>query len=788
MKKIYFSLIFSVFLSLVFSTSFSQTITLGSLGTTSFCPSGTLAVPFTTDLPVGTVFRVYLSSSSGSFTPQTQIGSGTTSPINITFPATLLFSGTGYRIKVQAILNGVTTSSISSPLSTTNKQLSISVKNLMGKEIPDNFFMLCEGSAITGIINPGVSNQTFKWEKDGVLQSTNQSLRIKEIGNYVATAQQLGCNSVSKTTFFYFNTGVFSDIERNGAEYQCIGGSIIFRNQYFTDSTTYQWKRDGNILANEYKDTLVAFQTGIYTVEAFDKCPVNTRQINNKVVFGNSIENTISSFGLLQTKVCGSGITVHLGSNGSPNPQNLYTYQWRKNGVNIPNKNASQLFPISEEGNYSLVRTQGNCTSISNGILVDRVDTLKLNFKIISPYTNEICNGMKTQLQEYSVGDFIQKKIYKDGILYKNGNGFADITETGIYTVQGSATGCVILPSDPISVTVNNTIKSFISAGNRSICLNETTSLNIFYYSLSGLNNPQFQWYKNNQMISGETSTALNVSESGSYKLLISAGICTGFSDTVVISAARILPKLKIYDEYGKVLNSAISLCTGNVTKIYPKNNNIYGHELDKDSLFLKKNGNIILKRFKADEPFFADQTGSYTFVRKQGTCETESDPVEIKIGEPITANITGTTSIYPGQKAKLNLNFTGGNAWSYQISDVATGQTTSLSPTLKNVSPTMTQTYSITSVASNCGVGTITGNATVTVLPCPTDKTISLNSGNWNTSTTWTCGQIPTAAYDAIIENGHTVTLPNGYQGVTKKLDLKGGLKQGVGSGVRVN
>jgi hypothetical protein len=290
MKKIYFSLIFSAFLSSVFSTSFSQTITLGSLGTTSFCPSGTLAVPFTTDLPVGTVFRVYLSSSSGSFTPQTQIGSGTTSPINITFPATLLFSGTGYRIKVQAILNGVTTSSISSPLSTTNKQLSISVKNLMGKEIPDNFFMLCEGSAITGIINPGVSNQTFKWEKDGVLQSTNQSLRITEIGNYVTTAQQLGCNSVSRTTFIYFNGRGFDELERVGSEYQCAGGSIIFREKYFSDSTTYQWKKDGNVLIGATKDTLNTSQSGTYTVNITDKCPIYINpaitDLNSRVILG----------------------------------------------------------------------------------------------------------------------------------------------------------------------------------------------------------------------------------------------------------------------------------------------------------------------------------------------------------------------------------------------------------------------------------------------------------------------------------------------------------------------
>jgi hypothetical protein len=40
---------------------------------------------------------------------------------------------------------------------------------------------------------------------------------------------------------------------------------------------------------------------------------------------------------------------------------------------------------------------------------------------------------------------------------------------------------------------------------------------------------------------------------------------------------------------------------------------------------------------------------------------------------------------------------------------------------------------------------------------------------------------------YDAIIENVHTIALPNGYQGQTKKLNLRGGLKQDVGAGVRV-
>ena len=51
----------------------------------------------------------------------------------------------------------------------------------------------------------------------------------------------------------------------------------------------------------------------------------------------------------------------------------------------------------------------------------------------------------------------------------------------------------------------------------------------------------------------------------------------------------------------------------------------------------------------------------------------------------------------------------------------------------------------------------------------------------------TWSCGQIPTSTLDAIIEQGHVVNLPNGYQGNTKKLDLRGGITQGVGAGVKI-
>lgn len=172
-----------------------------------------------------------------------------------------------------------------------------------------------------------------------------------------------------------------------------------------------------------------------------------------------------------------------------------------------------------------------------------------------------------------------------------------------------------------------------------------------------------------------------------------------------------------MYYEQGNLINSGVKLCNSNVLRMYARDLSSYSYEYENDSIFWKRNGVIITKELGAGKSFYANQTANYSVVRKQGTCETESDPIEIKIGEPITVNITGSTSIYPGQKAKLNLNFTGGNAWSYQTSDVATDQTTTFSPTRKNVSPSSTKTYAITSFASNCGVGTVTGNSTVALL-----------------------------------------------------------------------
>ena len=792
MKKIYFSLFFSVFLSFVFDTSFSQTITLGSLGTTSFCPNGTLAVPFTSTLSAGTQYNVYLSDFVGSFSSPTLIGNGTTSPINVTFPSYYSF-GTGFLIKIVSV-SPLNTSNLSGSLSviTDAVPMTTSLKKINGEIMP-NFARVCQGATLTAILKSNKTGLMYEWKKDNIIFSSDSILRITQSGSYSATISKPGCfkNYASMQTLF--SSTVKNEITENGSNMQCIGSTMLLQSVYLSDSSTYQWKKDGVNISGKIKDTLMVNQTGKYTVTVLDKCPIYSPATSSNIVFSNSIDAPNISYPektITIPVLCGSQISGQLYSVFKNNPLSPISYQWKRNGIDIMGENSSQLDYVTAEGIYSLKINQGLCAAVSNGITFKRVDTIRLGYKVWEWSSLDICDGMTSWVAIKMPIRGINISVLKDGIVFPGASplGYTSfLDKAGKYKIEGSALGCVVLSSDTFSLKVRSNARPQLYNGRTTLCGIDTALLAVSFLIPY---NSSFQWYKNNQPILGATNRDIDITETGFYQLKVSSGLCLGTSDSIEIKRITQIPKPKMYNSFNKLLlqSSDNYFCANSINYIFGFEQYIFlNQEVKLDSLFWKKSGQIISKD-KRDKGFPITESGTYTVIGKQGTCQTESDPVEIKIGEPITANITGSTSIYTGQKVNLNLNFTGGNAWSYQTSDVASGQTTSLSPTIKNVSPTMTQTYSITSVASNCGVGTITGNATVTVLPCPIGQTVSLQSGNWNTSTTWSCGQIPTSAYDAIIENGHTVTLPNGYQGVTKRLDLRGGLTQGIGSGVRVN
>jgi len=91
-------------------------------------------------------------------------------------------------------------------------------------------------------------------------------------------------------------------------------------------------------------------------------------------------------------------------------------------------------------------------------------------------------------------------------------------------------------------------------------------------------------------------------------------------------------------------------------------------------------------------------------------------------------ATITGDTTIQAGQQATLNVDFTGVAPISLMVNGVAYNNLTQ-SPLQIPVSPTSTTTYTLGSVSNACGVGSVSGSATVTISAPGTISTLDLPS-----------------------------------------------------------
>ena len=92
------------------------------------------------------------------------------------------------------------------------------------------------------------------------------------------------------------------------------------------------------------------------------------------------------------------------------------------------------------------------------------------------------------------------------------------------------------------------------------------------------------------------------------------------------------------------------------------------------------------------------------------------------------TAGLSGTASINVGDASNLLLAFTGDGPWTYRLSDGTSG-TAASNPATLSVKPTVSTTYSLQSVANECGNGTVS-NTPVRITVIPRLSTADLNLG----------------------------------------------------------
>ncbi len=662
---------------------------------------------------------VELSDKNGSFANPTLVSgtslSNNSGTIIVQLPANLIF-GTNYKIRLFSY----------SPIAVSSESVAMTIGTVSDPDIWNRFnssvtysynsLNLCTGSAATiKTALADTTGMTFQWKKNGVNvtpSGTYSKYTVSTSGNYTLSVTQGTCPTVTSAQVYIYGLtgGTTTSLNRSGDVIQCTGGSAILTIPYWSDNQTYQWQKNGQSISGANTRTYTATQTGTYSVRVVDgSCSITAT--SDALTFGSSISLTNSSF---SPTICSTGgqTTLSISPSYSPNLSN--NYQWKRNGQNISGANNS-FYTATQAGVYNAEVTQGGCTATSQGMEVKTSTTLD-SVKILQEIPTSCSPNYANLTTPYSsLGNVIYNWV-KNGVTLSLSNSYFTTT-SGDYTLTVAQGNCVTT-SKPSTVTLNtnNYIPTLYMSGSVNSSIHKDTvyactdaSFTMFIYNYpSG----SFQWFKDGVAISGATSSNYNVSQRGSYYVKITTSSCVINSKSVFVE--NTYPKFTL-----NVTPQSPNVCGNNIVKLDYLNKGIYPYYCTtwkKDGVTLTTCGST---------PFNVLESGVYTASVQQGSCFTESEPVNIKINEPTTAFISGNTTMASGGTAKVYVTLTGSAPWTFTLSDGNT-ITTSNNPYVHNVTPTTSTTYALTSVVGSCGTGTVSGSGIVTIGTCATPTTIT--------------------------------------------------------------
>jgi len=203
-----------------------------------------------------------------------------------------------------------------------------------------------------------------------------------------------------------------------------------------------------------------------------------------------------------------------------------HSYQWILNGADIGGAiSATYTPPAPSDGDVFKVRMiVGSCSEESNST------TVNINAAAYTPPTFNVFGGASCQGVDLTFD--VTGGAAGETYLWTGPNGFTDnvkqpninpvtATHAGAYTLNvTSADGCISAPQNqnlvvttlPV-ITVNSTSDVFCTGSNTTL-----TTPNFSGYT--------YQWNDDSGLISGETSTSLNVTTSGNYSATISGSGC----------------------------------------------------------------------------------------------------------------------------------------------------------------------------------------------------------------------------------------------------------------------
>ncbi len=562
-------------------------------------------------------------------------------------------------------------------------------------------FANCNASNINLNANAG-SGFSYQWMNDNgnISGAVSQQFVVPQTGNYrVQVTDANNCSSVSAVT----KVSAIPSATVSGSTSVCAGNTVSLSASGTFTNPTYQWLKDGVVIANATASTYAAASTGNYSVTVISGGLSSTSCAISVTIFPLPVITVSASPG---TSVCaGTPLSLNATVNGNN------TYQWLIGGNAIDSAKLSS-FNISQNGSYSVRVTDANgCINTSSETVVS-INTLPTPTAITG--TTAIKVNDSASLLSLPAGGIWSSSNTAVAKVNANGGvtGLVPGKATITYTLV-NASNCSASVSALVTVKAA-TIKPVITAGSAtSFCSGGSVVLSS--NAVSGN-----QWYKDGVILGGATSSSYTASSNGSYT--VTTGIDAVSSDPIEVEVftnpdATILQGAQL----------AFSNCATTSITLSAINN------IPEYTYQWRNNSGDILNATGFE--YTVTQADNYSLrVTDLNNCITTSAATRVTATPSATAG--GSTVVCEGASVPLNVNAAAYTNPTYQWQ---VGGTNIIGAINVSYRPTATGNYTV--VVTDGAVTSTSCPISVTVNPLPvvsisTDKTVCAGSSAELTAT----------------------------------------------------
>jgi hypothetical protein len=369
----------------------------------------------------------------------------------------------------------------------------------------------CPGQSVTLTV-PSATNKTYVWSNNGtpITGATANSYVANTAGNFsvLVTDTITGCFASSLPVTTTLSAPPATINPANAVEV-CPGANATFTTPS-APGLTYQWRRNGTIIAGATSASYTSNVLGSYTVTVSNgaSCSNTTP---NPTVLTNYTPPTAAITASQGTQVC-AGSTIPL----SANLGNNLTYQWLVNNAALSGQ-TGVTYNASSAGSYTLrvVSTTTGCTTVSAPVVVT-VNPL--------PTATASITGQAARCDSVNL-----TANTATGVNYQWMLGGVDVpgatTQTysaltsGAYTVRvtNATTGCSRTSTPALNATVYPTPNATVTY---NAPLNFCEGSGIVLTAPATSVQSSYVWYQNGTP-TGDTTEYIIATEPGNYTLMV---------------------------------------------------------------------------------------------------------------------------------------------------------------------------------------------------------------------------------------------------------------------------